>query len=71
MARNIAADQDEAWRAVIVFKSNKGNLWYEYEGIYNKKGTAKARVSYWRGVSNSFYDGWVEKADITWHKVKD
>jgi hypothetical protein len=72
MARSIAADSTEAWRAVIVRKDSNGRIYYEYEGIYNTKGTAKGRVTYWRRYyPKSFYDGWVEKADITWNKVKD
>jgi hypothetical protein len=71
MARNIAATLNEAWRAVIVWKSNSGNLIYEYEGIYNSRGTAQGRVSHWRNNTSCFYDGWIEKADIVWNKVKD
>jgi hypothetical protein len=90
MPRNIAADDNEAWRAVLVFKRRDNQeLAYFYEGIYGKVGTAKARVSYWsnNGVKRiydgpiwntnthqtlaDFYDGWVEKADIIWNKVKD
>lgn len=71
MARNIAANSEEAWRAVIVFKSSNGKIWYEYEGIYNTRGIAKGRVSYWRGHSARFYDGWVERAQVIWERVKD
>lgn len=82
MARNIAADSSEAWRAVIIFKREDGTLEYVYEGIYNSKGTAKGRVTYWinwqayrdrLGIPGKkrLYDGWTEQADITWNKVKD
>lgn len=71
MARNIAADQTEAWRAVIVFKWDNGNLYYKYEGLYATRGPAKGRVTEYRNGNKHFYDGWVEKADITWNKVKD
>jgi len=83
MARNIAADLNEAWRAVIVFKAEDGHLYYEYEGIYDKRGTAMGRCTFWanwqedrdnKGIGHKgsrFYDAWVEKADITWNKVKD
>lgn len=82
MARNIAADATAAWRAVLVFKTEEGALEYVYEGIYNNKGTAKGRVTYWvnhqrykdeLGIASKcrFYDGWVEQADILWYKEKD
>jgi hypothetical protein len=86
MARNIAADDNEAWRAVMVFKRHDTQeLVYYYEGIYGKPGTARARVSFWRErgkktfdgekpytyVWSDYYDGWIEKADITWNKAKD
>ena len=71
MARSIAVDLDEAWRAVTVFKGPTGNIWYNYEGIYNSRGTARQRVTYHKRWNKNFYDGWVEKADITWNKVKD
>ena len=90
MARNIAADADNAWRAVLVFKRRDNQeLSYFYEGLYPKEGTAKSRVTYWRNnyvkriydgptwsskthnTLADFYDGWTEKATITWDKVKD
>ena len=83
VARSIAADKFEAWRAVIVFKTPEGVLEYVYEGIYTKRGTAMGRCTFWANWQDNrddlgigqgqkrFYDGWVEKADITWNKVKD
>jgi len=90
MARNIAANDDEAWRAVLVFKRRDNlELAYFYEGIYAKQGTAKGRISYWQnnGIKRiydgptwstethntlaDFYDGWPEKATISWDTVKD
>lgn len=86
MARNIAADDNEAWRAVLVFKRvDNQELVYHYEGIYGKAGTARTRVSFWKNhgkkafstdpaytyVWATYYDGWIEQATITWNKVKD
>lgn len=90
MARSIAADDKEAWRAVLVFKRRDNQeLVYFYEGIYAKEGTAKGRITFWsnNGVKRihdgptwkqdthstlaDYYDGWSEKADIIWNKVKD
>ncbi len=72
MARSIAADATEAWRAVLVHKNEKGEIWYSYEGIYNTRGVAQGRVTYHKNRSyNPCYDGWVEKADIAWRKEKD
>lgn len=90
MARSIAANDDETWRAVLVFKRRDNQeLSYFYEGVYAKEGTAKARITYWRnnGIKRiydgpmwktdthntlaDFYDGWTEKATVTWEKVKD
>lgn len=90
MARSIAANDDEAWRAVLIFKRRDNQeLVYFHEGIYGKKGTAKARITYWQRYSvkrifdgpswkddthstlADFYDGWPEKAEIMWNKVKD
>lgn len=86
MARSIAADLTEAWRAVIVMRKRKANgndeTYTVYEGIYNSEGAAKGRVTYWRNwtqhkLDNGYdygaflVDGWVEKADITWNKAKD
>ena len=90
VARSIAADDNEAWRAVLVFKRRDNQeLVYFYEGIYNKPGTARGRVTFWsnnqvkricdgkewdrnahRTIAD-YYDGWIEKADIHWNKVKD
>lgn len=85
MARSIAVDATEAYRAVMVWKDIQGVLSYTYEGIYSKEGTAKARITFWSGYKRkavsetwdgpvhyvSFYDGWTEKCDLTWNKVKD
>ncbi len=72
MARNVAVDLKEAWRAVVVFRDPvNGKIWYEYEGIYNLKSTAQGRISYHKKNSRRFYNGWVEKADIHWNKVQD
>lgn len=88
MARSISVTDDntDVWRAVLVWKDINGELLYSYEGLYANKGTAKARVTFWRNTRRhfliypgfnkggryvDFYDGWVESGDITWNKVKD
>jgi len=90
MARDIAANDDEAWRAVLIFKrQDNQELAYLYEGVYPKESTAKGRITYWRNhgykrifdgptwnkdthsTLADYYDGWIEKASIVWHKVKD
>lgn len=75
MARSIAVNSTEAWRAVIVLKvqhgPNAGRIDYKYEGLYDKQSTARGRVSYWKNYSAQFYDGWAERAVIEWEKVKD
>ena len=70
MARSISVHAKEAWRAVIVRKADDGNLWYSYMGLYPQEGTAKAQVSRCRR-GKDFYDGWIERAEILWQKVKD
>lgn len=72
MARNIVLNQDGGYRAVHIFTDFQGKEHTVYEGIYNKEGTAKARVSFWRNyLEESFVDGWVEYGEIPqWERVK-
>ena len=65
MARNVAIENNGGYRAVHVFLNYAGKEQTEYEGIYNKKGTATARVSFWRRhLGDKFIDGWVEEGEI-------
>lgn len=78
MARNIAANQDRVYRAVIrarrrVMGVLQDEIHTDIEGVYNKPGAAKARVSFWRGyLGEGFVNGWVEESDpITWHHLAE
>lgn len=88
MARNIGATDVDAYRAVLVWKRRDNQeLVYTYEGLYPKEGTAKGRISFWRGAAKKvlmsegypskvitimdFYDGWTEQGTITWEKKRD
>lgn len=81
MARNIAADSTEAWRAVLILNSVNPDGETEtvtvYEGIYNSEGAAKGRVTYWKNwtkfkIENEMshgqflVKGWTEKATLEW-----
>ncbi len=84
MARNVAADATEGWRAVLVFSvvDEKGDesVYTEYEGLYNTEGAAKGRITYWknwtkykigREMSQGRFlvKGWVEKTDLNWSPI--
>lgn len=59
MARNITVTSDNGWRAAVKFRFvDTGEEVMHYEGIYDKKGTANQRISFWRnaGVRN-FWEG--------------
>ena len=72
MARNIGADATEMWRAALIFKEPEtGELVYQYNGLYSKRSTAVQLISSFRNSHPDFYDGWPEKATLTWHKEKD
>lgn len=81
MARSIAADSTEAWRAVLIMSNPNGEgiaeTYTVYEGIYNTEAAAKGRVTYWRNWTKYKLDndrnhgeflvkGWVEKATLEW-----
>lgn len=52
MARSIAADDGEIWRAVMVYVDPQTGLTYTFrEGAYAKAGTAKARITYHKNGS--------------------
>lgn len=73
MARNIGADGRDVFRAVITStRGDRSSTWYE--GPYNKAGTARARISFWRkhlGRSGVEVTGHVEKADTVWRRLDD
>ena len=88
MARSIGATDVVVYRAVLVWKRRDTHeLVYTYEGVYPKIGTAKGRISFWRGAAKKllqeetwphkvisvmdFYDGWVEPGRIAWEQRQD
>lgn len=70
MSRRIALTDDGGYRAVTIWRGLDGETRSRHEGIYDKIGTARARISFWRNrLGDDLIDGWVEKATITWEKV--
>lgn len=59
MARHITLDTNTGWRAAVQFRyDDTGEEVMYYEGIYDKKGTANQRISFWRRVgARNFYEG--------------
>lgn len=59
MARNITLDTNMGWRAAMKFRyDDTGEEVMYYEGIYDKRGSASQRISFWRGVGvRNFYEG--------------
>jgi hypothetical protein len=75
MARNIGADGRDVYRAVIRFEYPDGDAWTKREGPYEKPGTARARVGFWRNRmaahdSDTKTTGHVERA-TTWHRFDE
>lgn len=73
MARNISADgETPVYRAIIKFYDDEGGLRFsEYEGPYAKKGSARARVTFWKNYLGHRYtiEGWVEEGTVEWKLV--
>lgn len=59
MARNITLDTNTGFRAAVKFRmDDTGEEVMYYEGIYDKRGTANQRVSFWRNAgARNFYEG--------------
>lgn len=72
MARNILADNiksDTPWRAVLVWKMrDTGELVYEYQGVYPKKGTAKGQVTYNKNSGWKIFE--VRNPDNYWSPIQ-
>lgn len=81
MARNIAADDGEIWRAILVYITNDGTEVVFKEGAYANAGQAKARVTYNKRRANRYdkalgewqwvtwVDGWIERGNVLWSRV--
>ncbi|GAA1111947.1 hypothetical protein [Streptomyces javensis] len=77
MARDIGMEPDAAlFRAVIVKSYANGTSHTVYEGPYDSRGSARARVSFWRNHfgrrrNGDSADGHVERCQPVWEKVPD
>lgn len=83
MARNIAADDGEVWRAVLVYRSAADTEVVYKDGAYANAAQAKARVTYNRNRANRydkidgewqwivFYEGWIEQGNVFWSRVNE
>lgn len=57
MARDIAIDGNGGYRAVVKYRGVKDKtVKTRIEGIYKNKGTARARVSFWRNYFKNKLD---------------
>lgn len=74
MARSIAADQSEAFRAVHTAKrAYDGEIITWHEGVYNKRSAATGRITFWRNyykrLTGEYISGRVDRAQIVWEPV--
>ena len=59
------------WRVVEVAKESTGQLMYYYHGMYPKRSTAQGQLTRLKNGNPQFYDGWLERCDVIWHKIRD
>ena len=75
MARNIGMGSDApVFRAVIKAYNADGSLkWSEINGPYPKKGTAQARITFWKKHSRNWdgitIEGHIEIGETKWSKI--